>query len=83
MALLRRGFIVNFFWSMFKGKKTESNPWRANTLEWTAAPDPPPHGNFGPYLPTVYRGPYEYSSPDSEEDFLPQNKDIGPARAAP
>ena len=23
-------------------------------------------------LPTVYRGPYEYSSPESREDFLPQ-----------
>ena len=38
------------------------NPWHANTLEWEA-PTPPPHGNFPGPLPTVYRGPYEYSSP--------------------
>ncbi len=37
-----------------------SNPWHANTLEWEA-PTPPPHGNFPGPLPTVYRGPYEYS----------------------
>ena len=31
---------------------TESNPWHATTLEWTA-PCPPGHGNFGEELPTV------------------------------
>ena len=30
-----------------------------------------PHGNFG-QIPTVYRGPYEYSVPDEEEDWIPQ-----------
>ena len=24
--------------------------------------------------PVAYRGPYEYSVPDAEEDFIPQNK---------
>ena len=47
------------------------NPWRATTLEWTV-PSPPPHGNFAE-LPTVYRGPYEYSVPGHEEDFWPQH----------
>jgi cytochrome c oxidase subunit 1 len=29
-------FIVNFFYSIWKGKKmTERNPWKATTLEWT------------------------------------------------
>jgi cytochrome c oxidase subunit 1 len=65
-------FLVNFFWSLFNGAKSGKNPWRANTLEWTAE-SPPPHGNF-PQLPTVYRGPYEYSSPGREEDFWPQNE---------
>ena len=64
-------FVVNFFWSLFAGKKAPMNPWNANTLEWSA-PSPPPHLNWGPTLPTVYRGPYEYSSPESKEDFLPQ-----------
>jgi cytochrome c oxidase subunit 1 len=64
-------FIVNFFWSMFKGKKADINPWQDNGLEWTV-PSPPPHGNFA-VTPTVYRGPYEFSAPGAGEDFLPQN----------
>lgn len=64
-------FIFNFFWSLWRGKKASSNPYNANTLEWTA-PSPPPHGNFKE-LPTVYRGPYEYSVEDREDDYWPQN----------
>jgi len=63
-------FLFNFFYSLFKGKKAEENPWQANTLEW-AAPTPPPHGNFDK-IPTVYHGPYEYSVPDEESDHSPQ-----------
>jgi cytochrome c oxidase subunit 1 len=65
-------FIYNFFKSMFAGKQAEMNPWKANTLEWTV-PSPPPHGNFAE-LPTVYRGPYEYSVPGRDEDYWPQNE---------
>jgi cytochrome c oxidase subunit I len=72
-------FLWNFIWSLIAGKKAEQNPWKANTLEWSA-PTPPPHGNFA-VQPVVYRGPYEYSCPDVKEDWLPQDKDIG-ARAA-
>ena len=64
-------FIVNFFWSMFKGKLAGNNPWQANTLEW-AAPSPPPHGNFET-LPEVYHGPYVYSAPHMQDDWAPQN----------
>ena len=32
--------------------------------------------------PTVYRGPYEYSSPEVKEDWLPQDKDLGTSAAA-
>ena len=71
--------IINFFWSLFAGKKAERNPWHANTLEWEA-PTPPPHGNFLK-MPVVYRGPYEYSVPGIEEDFLPQAQ--SPAQEAP
>jgi cytochrome c oxidase subunit 1 len=63
--------IVNFFWSLFAGRKAPANPWNATTLEWSA-PSPPPHLNWGASVPTVYRGPYEYSSPESKDDFLPQ-----------
>jgi len=64
-------FLVNFFWCLKGGEKVGRNPWHANTLEW-AAPSPPPHGNFGDEIPTVHRGPYEYASPEVEEDFYPQ-----------
>lgn len=69
-------FLFNFIWSLFAGKRADRNPWKANTLEWTA-PSPPPHGNFEE-IPVVYRGPYEYSSPEVEEDFLPQNRKLEP-----
>ena len=68
-------FVINFFWSLFAGKKAERNPWQANTLEWVA-PSPPPHGNWGDALPVVYRGPYEYSAPEVPEDYLPQNHHV-------
>lgn len=72
MLLFQIPFLYNFIASWFIGEKAENNPWNANTLEWTA-PSPPPHGNFKE-LPTVYRGPYEYSVPGREDDFWPQNE---------
>ncbi len=66
-------FIVNFFRSIWAGKRVESdNPWHATTLDW-ATPTPPPHGNFLE-APRVYRGPYEYSVPGMSTDFCPQNQ---------
>src|SRR5215510_10888925 len=38
-------FIFNFVWSFWRGPQAEANPWKANTLEWTA-PSPIPHGNW-------------------------------------
>ncbi len=64
-------FLFNFFNSILRGKKAERNPWRSNTLEWTAE-SPPPHGNFAE-MPNCYRGPYEYSVPGREEDYWPQD----------
>ncbi len=66
-------FIVNFFWSIKKGKKVNSdNPWDATTLEWDT-PTPPPHGNFIKPI-EVFRGPYEYSVPGKSRDFVPQTE---------
>jgi cytochrome c oxidase subunit 1 len=65
-------FVINFIWSLIAGPKSGDNPWQANTLEWQA-PSPPPHGNFLTD-PVVYRGPYEYSSPEVPEDWLPQTR---------
>jgi cytochrome c oxidase subunit 1 len=84
LALLLPGvavFVVNLVYSLRRGPQAEQNPWQANTLEW-AAPSPPlPHRNFE-RLPTVYRGPYEYGSPEVEEDWLPQHRDLS-ARPSP
>ena len=68
-------FLVNFLWSLFKGPKASDNPWEATTLEW-ATTTPPPHDNFGGKLPTVYRGPYEFSVPGAEKDYSMQNEPV-------
>ena len=65
-------FFYNLFTSLIRGPKAEKNPWKSNTLEWTAD-SPPPHGNW-PVLPKVYRGPYEYSTPGRDKDYWPQNE---------
>ena len=68
-------FLYNFFVSIFRGKKAEQNPWQSNTLEWTSPIVVRLHGNWPGELPTVYRGPYEYSRPDRELDYFPQNEE--------
>ncbi len=75
LGLAQIPFVINFFWSLFAGKQAALNPWQANTLEWSA-PSPPPHGNWGEHLPTVYHGPYEYSVPDVAEDYAPQDRPL-------
>jgi cytochrome c oxidase subunit 1 len=79
LGLAQIPFVINFCWSLFAGQKAERNPWNANTLEWVA-PSPPPHGNFDA-IPVVHHGPYEYSSPELVEDYLPQNRPLEPHRA--
>ena len=74
LGLAQIPFIFNFFWSMRKGKKVSENHWEATTLDWTATTSPPlAHGNFA-HLPEVHRGPYEYSVPGVERDFVPQDE---------
>jgi len=75
LALSQIPFLINFFGSIFNGKKVDSNPWEATTLEWSATPTPPvAHGNFE-HVPEVFRGPYEYSVPGAAKDFTPQNQE--------
>jgi cytochrome c oxidase subunit 1 len=64
-------FVINLFWSMFKGPKASDNPWESTTLEWTTA-TPPPHDNFGGRTPLVNHGPYEYGVPGVAKDFIMQ-----------
>ncbi|HKI38486.1 MAG TPA: cbb3-type cytochrome c oxidase subunit I [Gemmataceae bacterium] len=79
LGLVQLIFLVNFAYSLFRGPKGGLNPWHSNTLEWTA-PSPPPHGNFET-PPVVYRGPYEYGSPESDKDYLPQTEPPRPGAA--
>jgi cytochrome c oxidase subunit I len=65
-------FLINMIWSLRSGPKAPANPWNSTTLEWTLS-HPIQHGNF-PVTPTVYHGPYEYSVPGLEKDYLPQNE---------
>ncbi len=64
-------FLFNFFWSMYKGRKAEKNPWKATTLEWQTETPVPEH-NWIDKPPEVYRWPYDYSVPGGKEDFIPQ-----------
>ena len=71
-GLFQLVFLWNFIHSMFYGKKAEQNPWRSNTLEWTA-PVEHMHGNWPGEIPHVHRWAYDYSKPGHDDDFVTQN----------
>lgn len=73
LMLAQVPFIINFFGSWIWGQRAGNNPWEATTLEWNETTSPPPHGNFAS-TPVVYHGPYEYSNPLIEDDWLPQTR---------
>jgi cytochrome c oxidase subunit 1 len=63
-------FIINFFYSIWKGRKMETmNPYDSNTLEWTT-PIETGHGNWPGKLPSVQRWAYDYGK--DGRDFIPQ-----------
>jgi cytochrome c oxidase subunit 1 len=66
-------FVVNFFWSLFAGRRADRNPWEATTLEWSTE-SPPPHDNWGETSPAVHRGPYDYSLPGASRDWTAQDQ---------
>jgi cytochrome c oxidase subunit 1 len=70
-------FLFNFFYSVFRGPKSPKNPWRSNTLEWTA-PTEHLHGNWPGEIPEVHRWPYDYSKPGYDDDFVPQTVPLRP-----
>ena len=73
-------FLMNFFYSIFKGRKvTTQNPWEANTLEWTT-PIRPGHGNWPGEIPEVHRWPYDYGK--DGVDFIPQTTPVGENEAS-
>jgi cytochrome c oxidase subunit 1 len=72
LATVQVIFLLNFFISIFAGKRVKgNNPWQATTLEWEA-PCPAGHGNFGDELPVVHRWAFDYSVPGAKDDFVPQ-----------
>jgi cytochrome c oxidase subunit 1 len=65
-------FLINLVKTFMSKQNPGPNPWNSCTLEWQC-PSPPGHGNFAE-MPTVYRGPYEYSVEGRETDFWPQSE---------
>jgi len=64
-------FVVNFFYSMYKGRKMRTlNPWKSTTLEWTT-PINVGHDNWVKGLPEVHRWAYDYSKDGYE--YIPQH----------
>jgi cytochrome c oxidase subunit 1 len=74
-AIAQAIFLINFFWSVFRGQRASQNPWNSNTLEWTT-PVEHIHGNWPGAIPEVHRWPYDYSKPGKELDYVPQNVPI-------
>lgn len=68
LGLFQIPLVLNFFGSLMFGRKTDGNPWRANSLEWHTPKVKPGHGNWGEKTPEVFRGPFEFGHPDGEED---------------
>jgi cytochrome c oxidase subunit I len=64
-------FVANFFYSIWRGRRAVQNPWKSNTIEWTA-PVEHLHGNWPGEIPTVHRWAYDYSKPGHSDDFIPQ-----------
>jgi cytochrome c oxidase subunit I len=71
LLIVQLPFILNFFVSVFAGRKVDSNPWEATTLEWHADSPPALGVNFKGSV-AVHRGPCEYSVPGASSDFSPQ-----------
>ena len=71
LGLAQIPFILNIFITLSSKKSEDRNPWKSTTIEWSAPSPPLPHVNFESTV-EVFRGPYEYSVPDKEEDFYPQ-----------
>jgi cytochrome c oxidase subunit 1 len=68
-------FLINFFYSIFKGRKVTSvNPWGSNTLEWTT-PIRPGHGNWPGEIPEVHRWAYDYGKDGKE--YISQTTPVG------
>lgn len=77
-SVLGLGFLLTLIymaWSLYFGKKVNSNPWKATGLEWEHASSPPITENFHE-IPTVTEDPYNYANKDFIKDF-PKEVEVG------
>jgi cytochrome c oxidase subunit 1 len=78
-------FVLNFLANVFRRSNADANPWQVGTLEWTVSSPPPAH-NFDP-IPTVVRGPHEFSNPEVERvlgrDWIGQTERLPGADSPP
>ncbi|WP_373074908.1 cbb3-type cytochrome c oxidase subunit I [Zeaxanthinibacter enoshimensis] len=70
-------FAYNFVHSIFYGRPAEQNPWKSNTLEWTA-PVKHFHGNWEGEIPEVHRWAYDYSKTWDNGDYIIPGQDYVP-----
>lgn len=60
--------VGGWVWSAFYGPKTDSNPWKSKSIEWTHAESPPGPGNFPkPVAVDPYWTPYNYIEWDHDK----------------
>ena len=62
---------------MFYGKIGPKNPWKSNTLEWTAEVKHI-HGNWDGPIPHVHRWAYDYSKVDDNGEYIIPGQDFVP-----
>ena len=76
MGIAQIPFVINFIYSLRKGKIAEANPWKVGTLEWTI-PSPPMTHNFDE-IPVVKCGPHEFGNPNLKtgRDFQYQTEEL-------
>jgi cytochrome c oxidase subunit 1 len=68
-------FIFNFIYSIFYGRRLQTqNPWNSTTLEWTT-PIKTGHGNWPGDIPEVHRWAYDYGK--DGVDFISQTTPVG------
>ncbi len=60
LAISTLPFLINVFWSLWKGQPAGDNPWKACTGEWLTS-SPPPVENWLHEAPLVTE-PYDYGS---------------------
>jgi cytochrome c oxidase subunit 1 len=71
-VVLAAAYLMPLFylgWSLFHGRKSPDNPWRATGLEWQTASPPPTHNFLVP--PRVEHAPYLYHRENDPSQPIP------------